>query len=306
MSAFDSTVEALTATLKDQFDLVPKIGFEVEFYLHDAKRSPVYPSDADWRMLRNLLRENGAEIEALKEEEGRSQFEVCLPILEPMEAIARMRAFRLHLEAWATAQGWVLDFTPRVFDDQPSSALHTHVHLENAAGDNVFSKDEDEELSAPLAHAIAGLLAMMPASMVLFAPDAVSYERYTEWEKHTPSKYAWGNNNRTTPIRLPAPETPSPYRHIEHRLAAAHADCAAVLSGVLAGILYGLQEAPELPECIYGDARERNHPELENLPRSFDEAWALFEEDERLGAYLQAEASDALKVDTASHNVAVG
>lgn len=302
MSPFASSAKALIQALQDQFALMPIIGFEREFYVYEGD-APATPSDAQWKALLDACAARGIDVEALKEEDGQGQYELCLRYVPAEEALLQYDGLHEVLHEWAETQALTLHFVPRVEEDQPSSALHVHLHVEEA-GENIFTKNEDA-LSAPLAHSIAGLLELLPESMVLFAPDAVSYQRYREWEKYTPSKVAWGNNNRTTPIRLPAPEKPTPYRHIEHRVSASHADAYAVVTGVLAGVLYGLAHRPDLPECMFGDARERNHPELADLPKSVEEAFAAFASGEKLQGYLQAEAKEAINASTEAASASV-
>lgn len=303
MGAFASSVGALTQQLKKQFDLVPVIGFEVECYLRQENEA-FLPNDDAWHDFAERCKARGLTLDALKEEDGEGQYEFCLSPKAPSAALDDFTLLKDTLHAWAEAQGCDVVFVPRVEETQPSSALHIHVHLDDATGENVFQKDEDE-LSAPLANTIAGLLELLPASMLCFAPDEVSYKRYREWEKYTPSKVAWGNNNRTTPIRMPAPEKPTLYRHVEHRVSAAHADAEAVLTAILAGVLYGLEKTPELPECMYGDARERNYPELADLPKNLEGAIDAYVNDERLVGYLQAEAREEMKRVTSSHTASV-
>lgn len=302
---FTSSVAALTETLLKSFALTPIFGFEREFYLQTADGSFAHPDDAKWKKLLDATKAQGIFIEALKEEDGTGQYEICMAYAPVKEALKHYYTLTHMLADWAKEHALNVVLLPRVEDDQPSSALHVHVHLEDAQRQNVFTKDEDE-LSQDLANCLAGLLAFLPASMPLFAPDEISYQRYREWEKYTPSKIAWGNNNRTTPLRLPATEKPTLYRHIEHRVAASHADAEAVSAAILAGLCYGLQKKPNVPECVFGDARERNHPELADMPKTLEEARASYQSDTRLQDYLQPEAKAAMKASTEAQSASSG
>jgi glutamine synthetase len=116
------------------------------------------------------------------------------------------------------------------------SGLHIHVSLIDEAGRNVFD-DGSEEGSESLRHAIAGLQALMPQSMALFAPNRNSYRRFQP-DMFAPVNRRWGVNNRSAGLRIPV--GPGSARRVEHRVAGADANPYFALAAVLAGIHHGL------------------------------------------------------------------
>jgi glutamine synthetase len=132
--------------------------------------------------------------------------------------------------------------------------------------------------SAPLLHSIGGLLALINPCMSIFAPNKKSYERFIHTVNayllcptaaNVPLTVSWGTNNRTVAVRLPSKAADN--KHIEHRVAGADADIAAVTRAILAGIHYGLREKCDPGEPIYGDASMAQY-KLPPLVMSLDDA----------------------------------
>jgi len=164
--------------------------------------------------------------------------------------------------------------------NQVYNGLHWHMHLMNAENQYCFFK-RDDEMSAPLACSLGGLLETMPALMSCFAPQEVSYTRLRSGADHIPRTLSWGGNNRTCALRLP--ESVVPHRHIEHRVSGADADPFASLWALLVGVHYGLSHAPELPAQCFADA---NREALPLLPMSLEEAAAKKDEASWLKDYV--------------------
>jgi len=160
------------------------------------------------------------------------------------------------------------DFSAFPFNDQPASALHWHLHMENAQGQRVFMKRADE-LSPPLARVLAGLLATMPALMPYFAPNENAYARLRSGQDHVPTTLSWGGNNRSVALRLP--ESVVLTRRIEHRVCGANADPFTSVWAILVGVHYGLSHELPLSGQMFGNAGDTQY-ELPGLPIGLDEA----------------------------------
>lgn len=50
--------------------------------------------------------------------------------------------------------------------------------------------------------ALAGMIAMMPASMAVLAPNINAYRRFQPG-MYVPTQASWGHNNRTVALRVP-------------------------------------------------------------------------------------------------------
>lgn len=271
-----SALSRIEQQLWEEFHLRPVVAAELEWYARPADTDG--PASPDPAVITDATRDAadlcGLTLESLEPERGPGQWEFSLPPTPQPAALAEsLQLLRGALETTFAAQRLVADFRAKPYPDTYGSALHIHLHLEDDTGRNVFWKDGDT-LSDPLAHALAGLLATMEASLPVFAPTPESRTRFVPgW--HAPVNASWGGNNRTVALRLPdhtghlsgadtlARTLPSRARRIEHRVAGADADPAAVIDAILQGIHYGLQHRLMPPAPIHGDAA---HPQY-GLPR---------------------------------------
>jgi glutamine synthetase len=153
-----------------------------------------------------------------------------------------------------------------------------HLSLYDRDGRNLFG--ETPEGDALLRHAVWGLQALMPESMLLCAPNANSYRRLRPLT-YAPMAPTWGWNNRTVALRIPP--SPAHARRIEHRVAGSDANPYLVLAAVLAGVLHGLERKGEPSEPVTGNAYEQVPP---SLPLTWQEAIAAFSAGETLPTYL--------------------
>lgn len=247
---------------------MPVLAAEIEFYLI----SDVLPNPAQ------VLEDMAASFHAgqldyvkVEQERGPGQFEVALkPAAEAVQAVAHLARAKHILQQMALRQDKVADFSARPFADQPGSGLHIHVHLEDTAGRNMFFRSrEDDAFSETLLHAIGGLLVTMKQAMPIFAPAKTSLARFAPGS-HAPTTVSWGTNNRTVAIRLPT--KPYESKHLEHRVAGADADPAAVMAAILGGIYYGLRNKIHPGEPIYGDASLEMY-QREKLVTGLAEPW---------------------------------
>lgn len=220
----------IVSRLKADFDLTPVTAAELEFY---------YSGDV------GVFQEKTcASVLKFEKERGINQYEVAFAPATPEKTAADLVAFK------ESAQQLGADFSAKPFTDQPGSGLHIHVHLQDANGKNVFHKNDDA-ISDPLKYAIGGLLAALPKSMPIFAPNPESRARFQPGG-NAPTTVSWGANNRTVAIRLP--DKPHDNKHIEHRVAGADADPHAVIAAILEAIHDGLTRKLDPGTQIYGDA----------------------------------------------------
>src|SRR3546814_13846780 len=62
-------------------------------------------------------------------------------------------------------------FMAKPFADQAGSGMHIHVSVDDAAGANIFARDDPEGTPA-LRHAIGGMIGSVGDGFALFAPHA--------------------------------------------------------------------------------------------------------------------------------------
>jgi len=257
--------------LKQECGVTPCVGVELEWYLRSQGDVPSDDAIHDYlQLLRARCEEAGVQIHSCDNESGAGQVEAALHMQRDMPLLLQ-HMHELKTIAQNVAMQYNLDVSldAKPYADDYGSALHVHVHVENADGENLFTK-KDSCLSEELRFSLSGLLRNMAADMIYFAPQQKSHDRFVSG-LHSPVNVSWGYNNRTTALRIPdgtnhytgvkqlVALTPTSYRRIEHRVAGADADVDAVIAAVLRGVMVGLQERIEPPEPIHGDAAAQQY-----------------------------------------------
>jgi glutamine synthetase len=143
--------------------------------------------------------------------------------------------------------------------------MHLHISLLDGKGKNVF--DDGSDAGSPiLGHALAGAVAGLVDSMLIFAPHQNSYRRFAI-ESHAPMAVCWGYENRTAALRVPL--GPPSQRRVEHRVSGADANPYLVLAAILGAILTGLEDQKPPPPPITSSSYALDLP---TLPSSWDDA----------------------------------
>jgi len=169
----------------------------------------------------------------------------------------------------AIRHGFEATFMAKPYGGQAGNGMHVHMSLLNEGGNNVFAAaDEDPLGTDTLRHAIGGLMAMMPASMALFAPNVNSFRRFQPG-LYVPMTPTWGYDNRSVALRIPS--GPNVARRVEHRVAGADANPYLLLATLLASVTHGIAHRLPAGEPVTGNAYEQFAPTLSNSwSRSLD------------------------------------
>lgn len=275
--------------------LTPVVATELEFYLIDRRRTPRDPvsppfsnegrwqgwqtqvlSIAELHTFEPVLADIFAACEAqnlpadtVVRENGPGQYEVNLKHV-PNALLAADHAFLLKriVRGVARKHGWDATFMAKPYGHLAGSGMHVHMSLLDKNGRNVMA-EPDGTPAQPLRHAVAGLLATMPDSMLLMAPHANSYRRLCPGT-HAPTNITWGFDNRTTSLRV---ITAGQATRVEHRVAGADCNPYLAMAGILAGALSGIGAGAEPPPPVQGEAHD-GHP---TLPFNWDDALDAFE-----------------------------
>jgi glutamine synthetase len=118
-------------------------------------------------------------------------------------------------------------------EGEPGSAMHIHHSvIDTATKRNIFSTEAGESTPAFM-HFIGGLQRHLPSAVALIAPYVNSYRRYVP-DFAAPINLEWGNDNRTTGLRVPISSPAA--RRVENRLAGM--DCNPYL-GIAASLACG-------------------------------------------------------------------
>ena len=283
--------------------LTPVTATELEFYLVDPSGSrptaPLSPTsgrllDSDSvlaltelnhfeRFLDDVYAACAAQdvpADAAIAENGPGQFEInLLHVADPLKAADDAVLFKEIVRGIARRHGFAASFMSKTYGDRAGSGFHVHFSLLDRNGVNVFD-DGTEAGSDIMRYAVAGLLAAMPESTLLFAPHLNSYRRLRPGS-HAPSAVAWGYENRTAAIRIPGGSLKA--RRIEHRVAGADANPYLVLAGILGAALVGIEGRMIPAEPITGDAYAQRLP---SIPPDWASAVAAFEQGPMIPHFL--------------------
>ncbi len=213
----------------------------------------------------------GLPIDTLIKEGAPSQYEINLyhcpdALMAADQAVLLQRT----IKGVAKQQGMRASFMAKPFGDLAGNGMHVHCSLVDKDGNNAFD-DGTGKGNELLRQAIAGCLATMEESMLLFAPNLNSYRRFQRGT-HAPLAPSWGYENRTVSLRVPA-DVPAATR-IEHRVSGADASPYLAIAAILAGMLHGIENKLQAPEPLEGNAYDKLPP---SLPRYWPDALARFE-----------------------------
>ncbi|MGM0702625.1 MAG: glutamine synthetase family protein [Pseudomonadota bacterium] len=288
--------------------LTPVVAVEMEFYLVDRARDalgmvqpPLSPGNGERATQSQLYSiseldeyadfleaiQHAADIQGLPldtalKECAPGQFEInlvhCANALTACDSAVLLKRL---IKGVALRHGFEATFMAKPYGQEAGNGTHVHISLLDPAGDNVFADPDGEPLGTPrLHHAVAGLLATMPASMAICAPNLNSYRRFQPG-LYVPMTPTWGYDNRSVALRVPA--GPNGARRIEHRVAGADANPYLLVATLLAGIEHGLDHRLEPPPPITGNAYAQVSPSLTN---SWQRALDLLEGSAVLNAAL--------------------
>ena len=279
------------ARIKERYT---KMGFtavvatELEFYLIDPT-NPILNTGADTLGLRSLDAFDGfftdlydacdamdIPADAAISEAGAGQFEINLMHVDDMlKAADDAWLFKLLVRGVAQKHGVTASFMAKPHAVQSGNGMHVHFSVLDAQGDNLFD-DGGSAGSKRLLSAIAGCLNAMPASMLVLAPHANSYNRLVPGA-HAPTKICWAYENRTVAIRVPGGSHKA--RRIEHRVAGGDANPYLLLSAVLGAALDGIEQDMTPPPPVRGNAYALD---VAALPKTWEDALDRFETDTAL------------------------
>jgi len=215
---------------------------------YDLLRAPDYQDLVAELMTR--LASVGVEVTSFVTEYGYGMYEFALGPKPALEAADDAMRAKLHLKELATERGLVATFMTRFQPPGKESACGGHHHQSLWRDDeNLFAAGVGK-LTDVARHYLAGLLARLPDSHLLFRPTVNSYRRRDRgaW---SPEDVSWGFENRTAAIR--AITTPNAgAARFEHRVPGADVNPYMTLTAMLAAGLDGIEAGLEPPPPAIG------------------------------------------------------
>lgn len=294
-------VEALAA-----MDLHPAGAFELEFFLLanerdgegrvqpagavlDGRRSgktEVYSVDHLHGMeplfsdIYAAAKAQDIPVETLISEYAPGQYELTLDYRKDvLRAADDLIMLKRMVRAAARRHGVTACFMAKPIEKYAGSGMHFHISLQDGAGRNVLAEEKPGKWNPALLHALGGLAATMPESMLVFAPHANSWRRFVA-QSYAPLSPTWGVNNRSVALRIPAGDVKN--RRIEHRPAGVDANPYLVAATVLAGIAKGLAEKLDPGAETTGNGYEKA-PVLASAPAD----WRMAIEAAKASSFLK-------------------
>ncbi len=246
--------------------------------------------------IRGAAKEQGLPIDTIIKEAAPGQFEVNLQHRDdPMAAADDAVLLRRLISECAIKHGLRATFMAKPFLEWPGNGMHVHASLLDKKGENIFSQQDGDR---KLEQAIAGLLETMRDSLLFFVPGFNGYRRLQPGS-YAPTRIAWGRNNRSVAVRVPASEKSA--NRLEHRLSGADANPYFVLAAILGGMLKGMEEELTPPPPVSGNAYAKSLPILSD---DMDDAIEDFENSpfirKLIGKDLQRIFAEVKKVELAA------
>lgn len=246
--------------------------------------------------IRGAAKDQGLPIDTIIKEAAPGQFEVNLQHRDdPMAAADDAVLLRRLISECAIKHGLRATFMAKPFLEWPGNGMHVHASLLDKKGENIFSQQDGDR---KLEQAIAGLLETMRDSLLFFVPGFNGYRRLQPGS-YAPTRIAWGRNNRSVAVRVPASEKSA--NRLEHRLSGADANPYFVLAAILGGMLKGMEEELTPPPPVSGNAYAKSLPILSD---DMDDAIEDFENSpfirKLIGKDLQRIFAEVKKVELAA------
>lgn len=191
-------------------------------------------------------------------EAGLGQFEIDLDHREALRAADDAWLFKALIKGMARKHGMAGTFMAKPLADEAGSGMHVHFSVLDRDGRNIFD-DGGPAGTTLLHHAVAGCLASLPGSTLLFAPHGPSYDRFVAGS-HAPTGAAWAYENRTAALRIPGGAPAA--RRIEHRVAGGDNNPYLSLAAILGAALTGIEDGMVAPPPISGNAYDLDLPQL--------------------------------------------
>ena len=209
-------------------------------------------------------------VDTMIHESGTAQLEINFLHGDALVLSDQVVVFKRIVRQVALAHGVYATFMAKPMETQPGSAMHLHISLIDAAGENLFADGSGAD-SPMFAHFVGGLQTYLPRVAPLFAPNVNSFRRMRP-SHSAPINVQWGRDNRSCGLRVPLADAAN--RRIENRLPGADANpylaiAATLICGYL-GITQGLEPAAQVEGNAYTHAR--------TLPKTLEDALERFAE----------------------------
>ncbi|MDF2987822.1 MAG: glnA [Eubacterium sp.] len=254
----------------------PLVGSELEFYLLDSNKKPLFNGVQCYSLyrgaelehvigeMRNSLEELGINMEAFHIEYGPAQIEVIPEYGDALEMADNTVLIKNTIKEIARKHGLYATFMAKPWEQESGCGYHVHQSLwDMELKRNCFEIDETLAQNY-----LAGLIRNSRDFMVLGSPNINSYKRFRE-NSFAPVNVTWAHDNRTVSTRSLLGLGKG--SRFEHRTGSADANPYLIIAASLAAGLYGIENKLKVPE---------NDQNKQVLPNTLEKALEYFEHSE--------------------------
>ena len=260
---------------RDECNITLSFGPEVEFYLFklDQNGEPtkipfdnagymdIAPEDKGENIRRDIcftLEQMGIIPEASHHEEGPGQNEIDFHYSDALTAADNTATFKWIVRTKAASNGIFADFSPKPLENEAGSGFHI----------NVSSSDQSK-----IPNIIAGILKHAEELTYYLNSTENSYNRLGECK--APKYICWGNQNRSTMIRVPATKKTS---RLELRSADPECNPYLAFTLIIYAAIDGIKNNLIPPAAVEENLFDSNNSNIAVLPDTLDCAKKIAEE----------------------------
>ena len=230
------------------------IGFEFEFYLLDKEGNPKNNAEIYIEKIHNILYSHSF-FGYVEKENSIGQLEISsIANFNIIQTTNIWNDAIIKIKEFFAMQDIILNHDAKPFLDKAGNGLHINVSLHDIkTHNNLFAKNDQFRIDIKnqlIAYSIGGLLSHIKANIDGYLHSDSLKSRIIHPDRNTPTNFSWGQNNRTTMIRIP--ESLQHAKRIENRLPSSENNLNDVIILTLEGVLEGITEKIEPQECTYG------------------------------------------------------
>ena len=208
-------------------------------------------------------------LDTMIHESGTAQLEINFNHGDPLHLADQVIVFKRIVRQVALKHGVYATFMAKPMEGQPGSAMHLHVSVSAAGGEESLFADGEHD-TPMFRHFVGGLQRYLPEIAPLFGPNVNSFRRMRP-HHDAPINVQWGYDNRSCGLRVPISDAPN--RRVENRLPGADANPYLAMGATLVCGYLGVAEAIEPHARIETNA----YAMARTLPRTLEEALDRFE-----------------------------
>jgi glutamine synthetase len=217
------------------------------------------------RELRNEMYTAGCTVEGAKGECNLGQHEIAFLYDDVVRTCDNHVVYKTAAKEIAARHGMSLTFMAK-YDEREGNSCHIHLSLRGLDGSIVFADDERPGgQSEVFDHFLAGVQSTLREMSYFYAPNINSYKRFQPGS-FAPTAVAWGRDNRTCALRVVGHGSGL---RMENRVPGGDVNPYLGVAAMLAGGLYGIENAVPLDEPVAGNAYTAD---VDHVPTTLVEA----------------------------------